>query len=561
MSDIIEILGQKKFSGSKNKELKTRVVFEESKKIQYEQNLFYDVSQQTQYITEKRESNKFRIYGKLNSYMNLTIHQRLTNATDRLIQVDTDLFDMNLNNWSIVILKSKRFESNVDANGVQQYIKGIKKLEKISNNNVVIDLDFKRGLPARQFSSTINPDNFCMFLPLGHNFEIGDKIKIDSLDDTLLDSKIYDVVDVIQNKVFINTKPVKRFLRKEAVLNVTAAAKNISEFVSVNKNNTQLVEDNSKQKLKNLFFKPEEVPGIINTPRPRIQNLIRPDFYASKVVEKELLEYYIKGLEVIEIVDQLDDCAFSINNYNQQIQNFFTNRDLSINNLYNNLNEPISDLYIGIIKNTAPAQNTISNVESHFSNYIESAGNGFGLEVISDNLKGVNAKPKLGDIFYHSICEYTTENLMEKEISYISHRFIYNNILFHYKPFSKIDIKLKSPYIEDSENTNIKPDYAVYSREKEKYIWRDIFDIGISDENGNLVDFPFMNGSFYVFSDINFFLVPEARSVRKYKLNVNDITASGNQFTNEFDDAFKNLDLTDDPNGIKPFNQYKDEKC
>ena len=137
-------------------------------------------------------------------------------------------------------------------------ISDIKKLEKISNNNVVIDLDFKRGLPARQFSSTVNPDNFCMFLPLGHNFEIGDKIKIDSLDDTLLDSKIYDVVDVIQNKVFINTKPVKRFLRKQAVLNVAAATKNISEFVSVNKNNTQLVEDNSKQKLKSLFFKPEE---------------------------------------------------------------------------------------------------------------------------------------------------------------------------------------------------------------------------------------------------------------------------------------------------------------
>ena len=112
MSDIVEILGEKKFIGSKRKELKTRVVFEENKKIQYEHNLFYDISQQTQYITEKNESNKFRIYGKINPIINFNVHQKLTNNTDRLIEIDNNLFDMNLNNWTIVVLKSKRFESH-----------------------------------------------------------------------------------------------------------------------------------------------------------------------------------------------------------------------------------------------------------------------------------------------------------------------------------------------------------------------------------------------------------------------------------------------------------------
>ena len=66
---------------------------------------------------------------------------------------------------------------------------------------------------------------------------------------------------------------------------------------------------------------------------------------------------------------------------------------------------------------------------------------------------------------------------------------------------------------------------------------------------------------------LTFFLTPEVRSVRKYTLNVNDVTsAAGNQFINEFDDAFRNVDLSEtndpnDPNGIKPFNQYRDEKC
>ena len=57
MSSIIEILGEKKFSGSRNKELSTRLVLDENQKIQYENNLFYNVSQQDQYTTEKNNSN------------------------------------------------------------------------------------------------------------------------------------------------------------------------------------------------------------------------------------------------------------------------------------------------------------------------------------------------------------------------------------------------------------------------------------------------------------------------------------------------------------------------
>jgi hypothetical protein len=43
----------------------------------------------------------------------------------------------------------------------------------------------------------------------------------------------------------------------------------------------------------------------------------------TKVVEKEALEYYVKNLEVIDVIDELDDCSFSINNLQQQIKNFF----------------------------------------------------------------------------------------------------------------------------------------------------------------------------------------------------------------------------------------------
>ncbi len=561
MSDIIEILGEKKFSGSRNKELKSRIVFEETKKMRYENNLFFNISQQTQYINEKNTSNDIRIYGKINPIMNFNVHQKTSTNRDLLIEVDKTLFNFNLNNWSIVILKSKRFESNLTLNGKQTYTKGIKKLDRKTNTgDTIIDLDLKQGLPARRYISNINFDNFCLFLPLGHNFRVGDRIKVNSLNLDLLDSKIYNVVNVINNMVFINTKPVKRFLVRDIPTNTDVIAKDINDFRRSSNNNRKIVIENSKQKVNNLVFSRAEISTIINTPRPKIQSFIRPDFYVSKVVEKEQLEYYIKSLEVIGVVDQLDTCAFSTNNFNQQIYNFFLNNELDISDLYDNLNQPISDLYLAVIKNGAQVPNTFSDVESHFSEYINIVGSGYGVEKISGS---DIIKPKIGDQYLHSVCEYTTENLTEVELMHFKHRFLYKDISFSYDPFFKLEIKLKSPYIEDSDNVENSPNYAVYSRQREKFIWRDIFDIGVTDENGRRIDFPFMNGSFYVFCDINFFLTPESRYVRKYTLNINDVTSlNGSEFTNLFDDAFANLGLNEsEVDTIKPFNEYQDTKC
>jgi hypothetical protein len=565
MSEIIEILGEKKFVGSKTKELKSRIVFEETKKMRYDNNLFFDVSQQTQFINEKNDSNNFRIYGKINPIINLSVHQEVVGNKDIIIEVDDSLFDMNLINWSIVVLKSKRLESSVDLNGNQKYVKGVKKLnKKTDSNDVIVDLDFKNGLPARQSieeTSDINIDNFCLGLPLGHNFSVGDKIKVNSLKPDLLDSKIYNVVDVINNMVYIDAKPLKTVRVKKSTSNTNVSVKNVNDFVSNAENNIEFNKDKSTQIFGNFSFNQEEILKII-TPRPDVQTLIKPDFYVSKVVEKELLEYYVKTLEVVAIVDQLDICAFSVNNFNQPIYNFFVNGDLNLEELYDNLNYPINDLYIGIIKNGAPTPNVYSNVESNFSNNINNMAPEYGIETITNNKIGINSKVKIGDQFFHSICEHTTENLTETEISYIHHRFIHKNISFSYNPFKKIQLKLKSPYIEDGETVENMPNYAIYSREREKYIWRDIFDVGIVDENGLSIDFPFMNGSFYVFNDINFFLTPEPSAVRKYTLNINDVTsANGSEFINQFDDAFRDFGLDDDPNGIKPFNEYQDIKC
>jgi hypothetical protein len=538
MSNIVEILGEKKFSGSRNTELKTRVVFDESKKILYDNNLFFNISQQEQFLTEKNESNVFRIYGKINPIFNFNLHRQLSDNSDISIEVDKSIFDFNDKNWQILLLKSERIDN----------IKGLKNLNKeTETGDTIVNLDLNKGLPGREYISETNLENFCISLTIGHNFQVGDRVKIDVIKSNTFNSGIYNIVDVEDNLVYINTRPAFVPPTEVNVGNLNRGVINLTEYTESNFNDNERLEFVSQQKIGNLLYKRNEINNIINTNRPSIQTLIKPDFYLSKVLEKELLEYYVKTLKVISIADELDLCAFSVNNFNQPYYNYYFNTNVDINDLYDNKNEPLTDLYVAIIKKGSDT--LTSQTESHFGAYIEDVGLGYGIEKINDS--GV----RVGDLFLHSICENTTENLLETEISFIKHRFIHKDILFHYNPFTKLNLKLKSTYIEDSDTNENIPEYSIYSRSREKYIWRDILDIGFIDEDGNTIDFPFMNGCFYVYKDINFFTIPETSVVRKYALNINDISGDGDIFTNEF------ANIINDATIIKPYNQYSDIEC
>ena len=577
MSEIIEILGEKKFAGGANTSLSSRVILDESNKIRYENNLFYDISQQKQFTTEKQSNSNFRMYGSINPLLSLDVYES-TYGSDRKINLDQRIFDLNLTNWSIVVLKSKPIPTTKDINGVQLYSKGTKIIERSNENNLltekvkdfIFNVDFRNGVPARTFTSLKNQENYGLFFPLGHNFNKGDKIKIESKKLNTIDSGMYEVVFTEGDRIFINLKPkIGRYTTEMSTISTNTASAISFDLVQNNLEENKITKKiDEEQNVRGLTF---NSVGNINfsKPRPKIQPFVDPDFYVTKVVEKEALEYYVKNLEVIAIIDEFDDSAFSVNNLQQQIKNFFLNHSLNTENYINNKGEHLTDLYIGIIKNGSPNAKSFSDVESHFNFFIDFVGNGDGLEKITDNNKGFNKKVNIGDSFYYALCEHTTENLSETEISEIHHRFIHNNVLFNYKPFYKINLKLKSQYIEDSgDNTINVPSYAIFSRSKQKYIWRDIYDIGAANEDGVFIDFPFMNGCFYVFNQINFFVVPEKRFARRYQLNTNDITSLGSQFTNEFGDILDGLDLNEnnnnneeDPKGVKPYNQYKDVKC
>ena len=600
MNHIEDIIGNKKYAGAVNNNQVARLLLEQPNKITYEYELFDNISQLEQFNTEKQNSNKFRFYGKISPIMSLNVFTK-TITGDTQVNVDTNIFDMNLDNWSIVILRSKSFPLySATQHSKPVSIKGIKEItKKDANNNILFSLDLRRGLPARTYYNRINQTNACLFFPLGHNFSINDKIYITSRNSYNVPTGVYKIVDIDVDKIFINCPPRSFYpmLNAAQLISVSAIAKNISPVtvgkvtpqpanigavqLSTAKSLTMTQINNAildtKLVVRNLTFNQNVVTNF-NIPRPPIQPFIDPEYHVAKVIEKEQLEYYIKVLEVVDVIDELDSCGFSLNGFNDQVMNYYLNHDLNISGLQNNIGEPIYDIYIGIIKNGAPTTTSFGNVESHFNRFIEFVSEGDGLEEITNNATKLGQKVKKGDTFYHTLCEYSTEQLVETEICPIYHKFIHKNVLFDYNPFYKKQLKLISNYIETGDNVYNIAQHAVYSRMNQQYIWRDVFDIGVADEDGNVIDFPFMNGSLYCYTDINLFIKSEKSSTRKYTLNVNDITNAndgGSQYENVVTDILDeiNLDTNDvtttdsgtnnnnNINGVLPYYQYSDLKC
>ena len=343
MNRIEDIIGNKKYAGAITTNQSTRLLLEQPNKITYDNQLFDNVSQLQQFNTEKQTSNKFRFYGKINPIMSLDVFGKTVNG-DVKINVDSGIFDMNLNNWSIVLLKAKSLPM-INDSGTNVEVKGIKYINKVDDKkNTTFYLDLRKGLPARTYYNRINQTNGCLFFPLGHNFNIGDKIYVTSKNSYNVPTGMYKVTGIDVDKVFINTR-VRSFY---AALAAAPASLANTSFTAVNDGNAAPTSNNTSAKLlsdyksknlaqinnnvlstklvvRNLTFSNKDAE-IFNNPRPKIYPHTEAEYSVAKVIEKEQLEYYIKTLEVIDVIDELDICGFSANNFNEAIMNFYVNQ-------------------------------------------------------------------------------------------------------------------------------------------------------------------------------------------------------------------------------------------
>ena len=110
-----------------------------------------------------------------------------------------------------------------------------------------------------------------------------------------------------------------------------------------------------------------------------------------------------------------------------------------------------------------------------------------------------------------------------------------NTFGYYYQPHYRVKLRELSPYIENSKldatqpNTLINlPENAIYDENEKLWKWRDLYDHGFLDQEGNGTNFPFMNDIHYVVKDINFYL----RNEKSYT-NKNDGLIGFNNYKNK----------------------------
>jgi hypothetical protein len=232
--------------------------------------------------------------------------------------------------------------------------------------------------------------------------------------------------------------------------------------------------------------------------------------------------------------------------------------DIDINNLKDNLDRPITDLYVTILNKGY--MGWFNNPIFRNTNYYTGIQVGWDMNFLKteidtwwdlENLQNkddidydfyqkntdnglitfyYNKDLKKGDEIMGSVCEYNDYENKEVELSEISHKISYNSQIFDnvsennlpagytYHPHYRVPLRVYSDYVEvgDRDKVDLIPDYSFFSKNDNQWRWRDLYPYGFIDTNGNGYNHPFLNNCHYPYTNILFMLSPMKKDFNNY---------------------------------------------
>ena len=298
---------------------------------------------------------------------------------------------------------------------------------------------------------------------------------------------------------------------------------------------------------------------------------VGPDSRIAKVIDNVESTYYFRIFKKIKMKNQQTvktndyeayHLAFSKNSYSDEIIQFVFNEDVDTSELVDNLNRPLSEIFLTVVKTDSNGLfgRVSSGIETPYIEKINQSNipatsyllkipainkihNGAGLPFPTHvplepfvSIDNTNLVPN-NDYFYGDLVEYNTNTLLETVLADVQHRFNTNNREdlqnppisltynlnvgptpapttislgprqegYYYKAHYQMKIRQFSSYIETGDiNTVGVPAYATYMNDG-RYLWRDLLDMGIS-EGTNLIDLPFLNNSHYLTNNFLIYL-------------------------------------------------------
>jgi len=298
---------------------------------------------------------------------------------------------------------------------------------------------------------------------------------------------------------------------------------------------------------------------INNTSRmKKLVNGVESEYYFRK-----FRKIKTKATPVMEQDDyETYQVGFSENFFNDQIIQYVFNEDIDVTDLTDNLGRPLSEIYLTMIKTDSNGLfgHVSSGIETPFMNKLTTSNINTFLKTdvpainrihnggllpfpshtpleINVTINNNNNVPNNID-YYGDLVEYNTTTLLEVPLSIVSHRFntvnrespatlnyvaaqpstptgqpSYNQTNlgprqegYFYQAHYQMKIRQFSNYIEEGDDkTEGIPDYA-YNTGDGRYLWRDLIEIGFNQTDEKPLDYPFLNGSHYLYQNLCFHL-------------------------------------------------------
>ena len=334
----------------------------------------------------------------------------------------------------------------------------------------------------------------------------------------------------------------------------------------------------------------------------------------KRVVKDKPSLYYVRQFKSLTSSDYKDydlyPAAYGVTYFDDKVAAFNFKKDINVTGLVDNLNRPLTELYLTIVKNDNDT--SANNISSQYwiskqqklqipfnTRFWTKISAGYLLEnntSINYNVRSYGDINYIGssyfenidesdDIFDGDIVEYNESELLERRLELVYHRVntVYREKLntidstqenkregYIYSPFNLIQIKEFMNYInpivdlqsivdkykitnpieiDDLRKAFKIPEYATQIAPN-IYKWRDIMEIGEFDSTGNGVDYPFEDGAHYIYLDNRFYFQRQDPPC-EFVLISEDITLGSSDVGNVQQNKF--LNLLEDPT----FLQYK----
>lgn len=557
-NEILRIVrGSQRYVGAQDNNLLLPYNLENTTRTLIEGNRNLVLNLEDQYFREREESSTYRLYGKINP-----LTQNLISGCS--YELDTFIAN-NLYYYPIPASSAETIACGYPSNQFFTFIPSTAltsshtyaEMKAYQDNWVIYESYIKSTIPDYTMEHRVisaNTDGGTSYNTLGISFESGDGIPFHCKNVNIQGKQAIQFICAVEHGLLENEYIVIQTGATVIPLGMT------NQITTIN-NTTQLPVfsfgdgyANTEKKVFNILLQ-DSTQVVGEYDMGVFKRLIDP-----QNINETLSQYYVHSHEILTKPKDynLDKAGFELGIYSRIQKNFPAqksppngiehivvkdeypsflwnfNNDLDVSDYSDNLGRPLMDLYLSVFVVNEPRMwETLYGCPVRVGwdwNFIPNGIEDPYLDNSTEpNLTTPWNLPQSGDTFAGAFVEYNEWELTERILSEVYHKLTFNNVEtngfsfydrdegpggeaikggYYYQPHNRIPIRKQSEAISVHRNFEFVAEYATYSMYEGLFRWRELLPIGFYESETNGVDYPFVNGAHYPYTNLIFNIRP-----------------------------------------------------